>query len=272
MDSNTPNVTTLEFTVRSYEIGHNNTLLHGTIMNYLEEMAVQASSRAGYDNNWFDTHGYLWLIRKWYVRFEQPAYYGDRLLGKSWISDMKRVQSHREYELWRGDNRIVRARANWVFVDRNRGRPARLLESFVDNYGPMQNTPPEPIQTRLSGSTAVSNPVYTARTCRARHFEIDRAKHVNNAHYIRWLEDRILQDVTQDGIDPDDTSILAHEFEYRAAAQAEDVVEINSAVVEVHGQQALWHHQMRLQTSQERVGEGWSIVALPGEAVRLLHR
>lgn len=264
MARNTPNVTTLEFTVRSYEIGPDNQLRHGTMMNYLEELTVYASAKAGYPNEWYDQHGFLWLIRKWYIRFENPAQYGDRLVGKTWISDMKRVQSHREYELWHGDQRILRARANWVFVDRNRGRPARLFDTFLQDYGPMQETPIEPIETRLSNPQQPANLYYTSRTHRARHYEIDRAQHVNNAHYIRWLEDHILQDIAAAGLPTNTVQIQTHELEYRAAAQAQDIVVLKSAIAGTEGQRVLWQHDLRLQHTAERVTEGWSIVEMPG--------
>lgn len=258
----TPKVTTLAFKVRSYEIGRNRTLMHGIIMNYLEELTVEASTRAGYPNDWYDKSGYLWLIRKWHVRFENPAYYGDNLIGKSWVSDMKRVQSHREYELWRDDTRIVRARANWVFVDRNTGRPARLFDSFEHDYGPMQTTPPDEIITRLPVNAHIATPTFATRTYRAHHFEIDRAHHVNNAHYLRWIEDYILHTITVTDIALDDAHILAHELEYRAAAKVADIIEIQSAIVAIEGNQVLWEHHLQIANNGKRVGDGYSVVSV----------
>ncbi|PJF38317.1 MAG: hypothetical protein CUN55_17640, partial [Phototrophicales bacterium] len=175
-----------------YEVGHNGTVLHGSIMNYLEEGAVQASNRAGYNDDWFEQHGYLWLVRKWFVHYLKPIYLNDILTLQTWISDFRRVQSHREYVLLRGDEMVVRARANWVFIHRDTMRPARLLSEFEVNYGPIPDEPLEPIRTKLAEVTSVQAVLYQF-PYEVRYEEIDRAKHVNNAHYVRWVENNIMQ-------------------------------------------------------------------------------
>lgn len=253
------NVTTLSFKVRSYELGHDGSMLHGSIMNWLEEGAVQASNRAGYPEAWFEENGYLWLIRKWMVCYLQPICLDDQLTLQTWISDFRRVQSHREYVLSRGDEVVVRARANWVFIHRETLRPARLLTEFEDNYGPIPHEALEPISTELISPTAVEGRPFQF-AYGVRYHEIDRAKHVNNAHYIRWVEDSMVQTLQKCGVGLGDISIQCHEMEYHHSAQFGDSVLVQSQLMGFDADRMRWQHRLSHPNSDHTVALGRSLV------------
>src|SRR5690606_13725609 len=109
-----------------------------------------------------------------------------------WVSDFKRVQSHREYELLSGDTRVLRARANWVFVDATNLRPMRLLPEFSDAYQP-SGEELEDLQVHLDNPTLIENPRQFTRQHHVQHYEMDKLWHVNNANYIRWTEEACLR-------------------------------------------------------------------------------
>lgn len=256
-----PNITTLTFITRSYEIGHNGTLLHGSMMNYLEEGAVQASVQAGYPEAWFEENGFLWLVRKWMVRYIRPIYLGDELTLQTWVSDFRRVQSHREYVLLRGDEIVLRARTNWVFIDRRSMRPARLLAEFETTYGPIPHEPLEPITIELENPIAVQTTPYRS-IYQVRYHEIDRAKHVNNAHYIRWAENNLIHALYSKGVGLSDIEIESHELEYHNSAQFADSVIIESTLVAQDDGRLLWQHKLSHAEPGQVVAVGSSLVRL----------
>lgn len=255
------NVTTFNLTVRSYEVGHDVSVLNGSFMNYLEELTIQASNRAGYNEAWFEEKGYLWLVRKWMLRFLEPATLGDNLQLETWISDFRRVQSHREYKILRGEDLLVRARANWVFIDRNSLRPTRMLPEFANTYGPI---PDEPLEVLIDEPTELS-PLdvapYQAQYT-VRYNEIDRARHLNNTHYIRWIENNLAYSLVRYGVAFTDLRVDYHEFEYQSSAQFGDTVTVTSTILGHQNQKLWWQHQLNHAETNQSIAVGRSCIAL----------
>jgi acyl-CoA thioester hydrolase len=60
-----------------------------------------------------------WFIREHKVQYLLPAFPGDRIEIRTWVENVRRVQSLRKYEFVReSDGRLlVRGETEWVFVD-----------------------------------------------------------------------------------------------------------------------------------------------------------
>lgn len=216
-------VYTWHLTVRSYEIGRYGTLDNTSFINYLEESAIRASTHAGYGNEWFESHQLLWVIRKMNVRFYAPVLVGEELECRTWVSDFRRIQSHREYEILRNGERVMRARANWVFLDWTTLRPTRLLPEFYEAYQP-SNEDLEDFLPPFTRNKQPPAPILYHRT--AHYHELDKVWHVNNANYIRWAEEATHR-AMQTGANST-MRIISHEIEYKQSAQADDPICIKS--------------------------------------------
>src|SRR5256885_2390139 len=68
-------------------------------LNYLEEGAIQASAEKGYTYQWYNENKRVWFVRKATIRYFELVTYGEELELRTWVSDSRRVQSHREYDL-----------------------------------------------------------------------------------------------------------------------------------------------------------------------------
>ncbi len=232
-----------KFKVRSYEIGRYESVTTANFVHYLEETAMRASADCGFGSEWFHTNGYLWVIRKWMIRLYQPVSYGDEVEARTWVSDFRRVQSHREYELLRAGERILRARANWVFIDSNTMRPQRLLPEFYDAYQPSGEAL-ENLQTSLTKSEPnLDIPSFEYRHT-VKTYELDMIGHVNNANYFNWVEEAQLQALHSIGWQTP-LPIVTHEMEYKQGAEADDPVIITSWVPEATAERVAWLHEIR---------------------------
>src|SRR4051794_28997469 len=92
---------TRRFRVRHYELdafGHVNNVVYA---QYMQEAAIDASARAGYDPAWYRARGTGWVMRRLTVRYLGQATYGDEVDVTTWVSQMRGVSSNREYELTR---------------------------------------------------------------------------------------------------------------------------------------------------------------------------
>ncbi|NDJ84589.1 MAG: hypothetical protein GYB66_01775 [Chloroflexi bacterium] len=254
-----------EFEVRSYEIGRHGAVESGTIANYLEEVAVRASADNGYDNKWYLDNGYIWLINHWTVRFYQPLRYGDRIETRSWVSNFRRVQSHREYELLRNGQRVVRARANWVFLDTARERPTRLLDEFYDAFRPSEEEL-EPLDLTIGPKAGVTNGRIFSTEHTVQRRELDRVWHANNAQYFRWVEDAMYSVLGACGwIESSENTLTArpvgHEMSYKVGVQLGDILHIESRIVGVEGVVVYWLHEVKLAATEQVVAVNRSAIS-----------
>ena len=124
------------FRIRHYECdayGHvNNT----NYLRYMQEAAFDASAALGYDLARYEALGHHWLVRETEIEYLAPLRYGDSVRVKTWVEDFHRVRSRRAYELNRlsDGERVARGTTDWVYLDSQTGRPARIPPEMVAAY------------------------------------------------------------------------------------------------------------------------------------------
>jgi acyl-CoA thioester hydrolase len=77
--------------------------------------------------------GATWVARSHQITYLKPAYEGDRLRLLTWISNLRKARSLRKYKFLRldDDTTIATGSTEWVFVDRQTGRPKSVPESVI---------------------------------------------------------------------------------------------------------------------------------------------
>jgi len=265
-----PKIYTWRFKVRTYELdqfGHVNNVNY---LNYLEEAATQASASVGYPMEWYWEHGYIWLVRKWSIRYFQPAVYGDELEVQTWVSDVRRVRSNREYLITRvkDGEKVARARTDWVYVNAETRQPARIPPEFNMAFQ-APNAPLEDIGVRIRNATPTVDAHRYISYRDVQVYEIDPALHVNNAMYLRWIEQAYASAVTAAGwsfqrqIKEHNFAIFAgsHEIEYFKPAQEGDPIKIISWVTEMARARGAWIHEIRHAESDELLARDYAVGA-----------
>ncbi|MCI0711925.1 MAG: thioesterase [Chloroflexi bacterium] len=252
-------VFTWEFKVRSHEINQFGIVSPGTFQNYLEETAIRASDAAGYDRHWYDEHHCSWIIRRMTVKYGVEARREELIEARSWVSDMRRVRSNREYQLIRQDDglEILRGRADWVFVDTVSKRPKKVLPEFEAGFTPDLSTHVDlkpslntPSEVMDSPRFEFIRPVY--------YHEIDELGHVNNANYFHWIEDSYIHALQSLGI-THPGQILFHDIEFLREARLNDTVKIASHVTTVAEDCMEWVYEITLADSGEVIARDTSI-------------
>jgi len=161
--------------------------LHATgLLRFMQQTASDASAAAGFDIEWYERHKTIWLIRRTVVEYLTPAVYRDEIAVHTWVSDMRRVRSQREYELRRvrDDQVMARGFTDWVYVETVRGKLARIPD--VLQRGLM----PGGVAARPRPPSKPSEPpAHAFQTSRRVEFgAIDSLAHVNNAYYATYIE------------------------------------------------------------------------------------
>jgi acyl-CoA thioester hydrolase len=224
-------------------------------LKYMQQAAVEASADAGYDTRRYDKLGTIWVIRRQTIAYLAPLTFGDIVEVTTWVSDMRRVRSHREYELRLvSDGRLVAiAQVDWVYINTTtlfpRRIPAELSEVFLPNgRSALGSAPPLELSEMVEGRVFV----YPHR---AKSYELDNLRHVNNANHLNWLNQARFDALADVGLalNVDSGQLygvaavlspVRYEIEYFAPVMAGDTVEVLSRVVQVGATQMTWSHQI----------------------------
>lgn len=259
-------VYTWEFAVRTYELDEYGHVNNAVYQNYLEEGATQASASNGFDFDWYFEHRTGWVVRKMTARYLQPLTYGDRARLHTWVSDFRRVRSHREYDLRRAsdDTPVLRARADWVFVNLDTMRPERIPDAFMDAFQPTGDV--EPIEVHLTNPTVFPNaPQYVMKRT-VQHYELDPAGHVNNSVYLHWSEEAMFNALNTAGwpvqrMLAENFAMVqgAREIEYFRPARYGEPITIISQPTELQRVRGAWVHEMRHSETDELIARDYSV-------------
>ena len=235
------------FQIRSYEVGADAEIRPDTYLNYLEEAGVRASASLGYDFNWYATNKRLWVARKLFIEYFQPARLNDEISITTWISETRRVQAYRKYEMRRATDStlLLRARHMWVFLNAETLLPTRMPPEFAVSFDPGEAN--DPIQIDMTGLIPLTapSPTYYTEDGRVRYAELDQNKHVNNAVYVQWSEQSILQLLRAKNWPPDRWQAgamqrLARETDYLRSLQDGEAFQISTSIQAADTDRVLW--------------------------------
>ncbi|MEO6392355.1 MAG: thioesterase family protein [Pyrinomonadaceae bacterium] len=242
---------TRRFRVRHYELDSFNHVNNAVYANYLQEAAIEASADAGFDLDWYQTRGTRWVIRELSIRYHTPASYLDELDVTTWVSEVRRATSTREYLITRVSDgaMVARARVNWVYVDATTGRPTRIDEAFTDSFAPDGKQEPIGIRIEKATPTVDAHRYHTRRRVQMR--ELDPSQHVNNGVYLHWIEQAYF-DAIRAGGHPVEAweaqGIRAfqggHSIEYFNEARDNEEIEIVSWICEMGKVRGSWTHEI----------------------------
>lgn len=242
---------TRRFRVRHYELDF---LGHLNLVNYvrfMQEAAIEASTEAGFSPQWYRDNGTGWVIRQLKIRYHAQARYGEELEIKTWVSDMKRVTSHREYQLMRAHDGalLARARVNWVYLDLKNGAPQRIPEYFREAFQPSNEL--EELSGRLTKAQPTENAYRYRSKRRVQTCELDTMQHVHHAGYLHWIEQAYFDALRAAGhpmeqLQSQDWTLLqgGHDIEYFEPARDNDEIEIVSWVCETAKTHGAWQHEI----------------------------
>jgi acyl-CoA thioester hydrolase len=256
--------------VRTYELDQFEHVNNANYLNYMQEAATQASAEAGFSWDWYNANGCTWFIRKISIRYYEPAHYADEIEVKTWVSDLRRVRSHREYDITRPSDttRLARARADWVFLDTQTQQPKRIPPEFHPGFDP----PDEPledlgIQIRGVDHLPESHRYVTYREVQS--YEIDTMQHVNNGVYLRWVQQAYTDALNsinwsmQRQLDELKFIVLvaAHEIEYFKPAIEGDRIQITCWITQVARVRGAWWYEIRHADTLELLARVYSVGA-----------
>ena len=113
-------------------------------VRWLDRSAELHADSLGYTRRWLMDNGIMWFVARHEIDYLAEAHPGDGLVLATWVRDMHRVRSWRDYVVVRPDDQttVCRAATLWVLVDLTSRRPTRIPAAMAGGFDPLQGTRP----------------------------------------------------------------------------------------------------------------------------------
>jgi len=120
--------------------------------------ARDASAAGGWDAAEALRQGTGWVVRGHDITYRAAALSGDHVIVRTWVSEVNRYASKRNYVICRPRDRTVLARVQtrWVFVDLVRHRAIEIPPTAVSAIHVLEKNPPMPWEQPFPSSSVES--------------------------------------------------------------------------------------------------------------------
>jgi acyl-ACP thioesterase len=170
------------------DIDRSDRLTLAAAFDYFQEAAITHAEILGVGRESLAQTGQGWILSRMSVVMDRRPKFRETVTVRSWPRGWEQLFALRHYDIRdASDTPIVRARSYWIIIDIEKRRPLRpqaVMETIPSNEG--MNALP----SGAAGLEARDNLVETGKR-KAAYSDIDYNGHVNNARYIRWIQDAV---------------------------------------------------------------------------------
>ena len=126
-----------EIAVPETAIDQNGHVNNVVFVQWMQDIAVRHFRAAGCVAAMNAVEG-TWVVRSHQVEYFTPVFGGERIQITTWVANFSRVRSLRRYEFKRiSDGQLlVKGETDWVFVNKNSGRPRSIPDEIKAAFLP----------------------------------------------------------------------------------------------------------------------------------------
>ena len=205
------------YRVRFDEAGADGLMRTSSLLRYAQDIAWRHSEDLGFDRSWYTERGRWWVVRSVELEVLAPVAMGRTLRVATAVIGHRRIWARRRGEFRLADGTLAAvASTDWVIVD-ERGRILRIPGDFGAVF-PNVELDGEIIRV----APPLPGPDAKRLGLRVRPQDLDPMGHVNNAVYLDWIEEAVLE-----AGDPAAATAVPRRvaIEYAASAEPGDVLE-----------------------------------------------
>ncbi|VFQ79671.1 unnamed protein product [Cuscuta campestris] len=223
------------FSIRSYEIGADKTASIETMMNHLQETALNHVKSAGLLGNGFGStpemckKNLIWVVSRMQVLVDRYPTWGDVVQVDTWVAASGKNGMRRDWlirDCSTGDI-LMRASSLWVMMNKETRRLAKMPDEVRAEIGShFVDTPPIIDEDsrklpKLNDETAD----YIRSGLTPRWNDLDVNQHVNNVKYIGWILESAPLPIMESH------ELAAMTLEYRRECRRDSVVQSLTSVM-----------------------------------------
>ncbi|KAI5573795.1 hypothetical protein POPTR_010G117400v4 [Populus trichocarpa] len=186
--------------IRSYEVGADKTATLESILNLLQETALNHVWMSGLLSNGFGaTHGMMknnliWVVSRMQVLVDQYPIWGEIVEIDTWVGASGKNGMRRDWLIRSQATGHVFARATstWVMMNEKTRRLSKMPEEVRTEISPWfieKQAIHEDVPEKISKLD--SNAKYVNSNLKPKRSDLDMNQHVNNVKYVRWMLETI---------------------------------------------------------------------------------
>nr|CAB3452640.1 unnamed protein product [Digitaria exilis] len=201
-----------QFVIRSYEIGPDRTATMETIMNLLQETALNHVMCSGLAGDGFGAtrqmtlRKLIWVVTRINIQVDKYSRWGDVVEIDTWVASSGKNGMRRDWIIRDRNtkNMIARATSNWVMMNRETRKLSKIPEEVRQEVLPfyLDRSIIAADASGGGGSKIEKLTDSTAEHIRSglapRWSDMDVNQHVNNVKYIGWILESVPLDVLED--------------------------------------------------------------------------
>lgn len=246
------------FSIRSYEIGADRTASIETLMNHLQETALNHVKTAGLLGDGFGStpemtkRNLIWVVARMQVLVDRYPTWGDVVQVDTWVCGSGKNGMRRDWlvrDLTTGDT-LTRASSVWVMMNKQTRRLSKIPEEVRGEIEPyfLNSAPVVDEDSRKLPKLDKNTAAYVLSGLTPRWSDLDVNQHVNNVKYIGWILEG-----PQSILETHELSAIT--LEYRRECGRDSVLQSLSAVSgEVESSREVeCQHLLQLETGEEIV-------------------
>ncbi|XP_047327049.1 palmitoyl-acyl carrier protein thioesterase, chloroplastic-like [Impatiens glandulifera] len=185
------------FSIRSYEIGADRTASIETLMNHLQETALNHVKTAGLLGDGFGStpemckRNLIWVVTKMQVLVDQYPTWGDVVQVDTWVAQSGKNGMRRDW-LVRNYNTgeiLTRASSIWVMMNKQTRRLSKIPDEVREEIEPyfVDSPPVVDDDGRKLPKLDEKSADYVRSGLTPKWSDLDVNQHVNNVKYIGWI-------------------------------------------------------------------------------------
>lgn len=181
-----------EYKVHNYEADGKGRILITSLMNYLEDMAIEQAEEFGVGIDYLSKNNIAWVVYKWDVVINKYAMVGEKLRVRTWPHSYRRFYAYRKYEvLNEKDEVIVTANSLWFMISIEKRRPCKINDEIIRIFNMREGDKEEIKFEKLKAPEDRA----AKKVFHVRYSDIDMNHHVNNVKYISWALEAVPIDI-----------------------------------------------------------------------------
>lgn len=205
--------------VRYSEIDETQALTLPALINYFQDCSTFQSEDLGVGLEVLKERGKAWILSSWQIMVERRPKLGEEVAISTWPTGFEGLYGTRNFQMKdKEGNMLAYANSIWVYMDVEKGRPAKPLPEEIAVY--QTEMPLEmsyaPRKIELPEETADGAPFLVL------HSQIDTNHHVNNCQYIQMAME----------VMPECAHVKQIRVEYKKSAVFGDMIYPKTAVEE----------------------------------------
>ena len=173
---------TFKSRVRFSEVDHTKRITLPGIVNYFQDCSTFQSEGLGLGVDHFAKHKRAWILSAWQVVIDRYPSLGEEISVSTWATEFNGLYGLRNFCMEdEGQQMTACANSVWVYMDIEKGRPAKPGEDETKAYGEG-----EPLKMEYAPrKIALPKDAEPMDAFPVRKYHIDTNEHVNNCQYVQ---------------------------------------------------------------------------------------